>query len=207
MVTAAGLAAYARQQVGKAYLYGSFGQSVTDGFIAQKKTQYPAMYTAEYCAKAKRLIGKTAFDCVGLIKACYWNGTYDAKTDLSADGMYRAATKKGGLANLPEQPGVLVWRSGHIGVYVGGGEVVEARGIDYGVVRTKLTDRNFTNWCQCPYIDYPAVAGAASTAVKTPKQKLLDLGVIVPGDGLDHPAQPLSQGVFLEVMARALTKL
>ena len=39
-------------------------------------------------------------------------------------------------------------------VYVGGGEVIEARGHDYGVVRTKLKARPWTHWGKCPWIVY-----------------------------------------------------
>ena len=50
--------------------------------------------------------------------------------------------------------GLAVWRDGHIGVYIGGGYVIEAMGTKYGVVKTKLSERSFTNWLEIPYIDY-----------------------------------------------------
>lgn len=43
---------------------------------------------------------------------------------------------------------------GHVGVYIGNGEVIEARGHAYGVVTTKLSSRGWTQWGKCPYIDY-----------------------------------------------------
>lgn len=43
---------------------------------------------------------------------------------------------------------------GHVGVYIGNGKVVEARGHDYGVVETNLVDRGWTQWGKCPYIEY-----------------------------------------------------
>ena len=55
---------------------------------------------------------------------------------------------------MPETPGLAVWRSGHIGVYVGDGEVIEAMGTAYGVVRTKLAERSWTAWLEIPYISY-----------------------------------------------------
>ena len=51
-------------------------------------------------------------------------------------------------------PGLAVWCDGHIGVYVGNGEVIEARGTSSGVVKTKLAERHFTHWLQVPYINY-----------------------------------------------------
>ena len=47
-----------------------------------------------------------------------------------------------------------VWHEGHIGVYIGGGEVVEAMGTRYGVVKTKLEGARWTHWLKIPYISY-----------------------------------------------------
>ena len=45
------------------------------------------------------------------------------------------------------------------GVYVGNGVVVESRSVEWGIVRTFLKDRPWTNWGECHLIDY-AVAPA-----------------------------------------------
>ena len=60
----------------------------------------------------------------------------------------------GTIDTIPEIPGLAVWCEGHIGVYIGGGEVIEAMGTRYGVVRTILAERNFTHWLQVPGISY-----------------------------------------------------
>ena len=36
-----------------------------------------------------------------------------------------------------------MWRDGHIGIYEGGGNVLEFRGTEYGAVRTKLKEAHF----------------------------------------------------------------
>ena len=41
-----------------------------------------------------------------------------------------------------------------IGVYIGNGEVVEAMGTRYGVVKTKLEGARWTHWLKIPYISY-----------------------------------------------------
>ena len=43
---------------------------------------------------------------------------------------------------------------GHIGVYIGGGEVIEAMGTRYGVVKTQLAGRGWTHWLKIPGINY-----------------------------------------------------
>lgn len=153
-----GLVAYCKAQLGLPYWYGTFGQFGTLALFNQKKKQYPSKYTTGY--KSEHATQKV-HDCVGLIKGYLWSSTvndgdpkYNAKQDKSADGMYSASKVKGAINTLPETPGVLVHKSGHIGVYIGDGKVIEARGKNYGVVTTKLKDRGWEHWCECPYITY-----------------------------------------------------
>ena len=68
---------------------------------------------------------------------------------------------------MPEKPGVLVFihsaktgRMEHVGVYIGGGYCIEARGHAFGVVQTALRGRGWTHWGLCPYITYDSANGA-----------------------------------------------
>ena len=74
--------------------------------------------------------------------------------DVTADGMYSAAKEKGNINTIPEIPGLAVWQPGHIGIYIGNGEVIEAMGTQYGVVKTKLSSGSWTHWLKVPYITY-----------------------------------------------------
>lgn len=157
--TATGLVEYAKAQLGKPYWYGTYGNTATKALHDYKKKQYPKYYTAkDYPLQ----YGERVHDCVGLIKGYLWSDTptskpkYNSAQDKSANGMYNACKEKGSIATIPEIKGLLVWRSGHIGVYIGGGYVIEARGHAYGVVKTALKSRNWTNWGKCPYIEYEA---------------------------------------------------
>ena len=168
--TAVGLTEFALRawREGWGYVYGTFGQTVTQSLIDAKAGQYPRVY-AEVMGDgrtayehAQTWIGRRAADCVGLIKAYLWwrddqtGPAYTSLQDKSANGLYAAATIKGSIETLPETQGLLVWRDGHIGIYVGNGEVIESRGVEYGVIKTRLTDRNWTHWCQNPYLNYSA---------------------------------------------------
>ena len=151
-----GLVEYAKAQLGKPYWYGTFGQSASKNLHTQKKRQYPNYYKWNYAGETAKV-----HDCVGLIKGYLWcgsaNGTtpaYNAAQDKSANGMRDACTTKGVIATIPEVPGVLVFMNNHVGVYIGNGEVIEARGHAYGVVKTKLKSRAWTSWGYCPYITY-----------------------------------------------------
>lgn len=85
---------------------------------------------------------------------------YDIKYDkyqgtwMSADGAFSIAAEKGHINTMPDIPGICVRYPGHIGIYIGGGDVIEARGTKYGVVKTKLKDRPWTHWLKYPGIEY-----------------------------------------------------
>ena len=76
--------------------------------------------------------------------------------DIGADQMYRNAEVSGFMDTMPDIPGLAVWKSGHIGVYIGNGEVIEAMGTKYGVIKTKLSERGWKAWLEIPYISYIA---------------------------------------------------
>ena len=177
--TAAGLVAYAKAQLGKPYWYGTYGQKATSALLKSKRAQYPEYYDQKkYKVKFTTQYGERVHDCAGLIKGYLWSETptsapkYNAAQDWGANGMLANHCREHGpIATIPEVPGVLVFYPGHVGVYIGNGEVVEARGHDYGVVKTKLNARSWKNWGKLDVIDYsahkPAEAVKPSAPAKT----------------------------------------
>jgi LysM repeat protein len=162
--TAQGLVAYARAQLGMKYWYGCYGQRPTAELADYKHRQYPGQMTASRVEYAKaNHVGKVprVYDCVGLIKGYLWSETptsppkYNGAQDVSAGGMRNACKIKGPISSIPEQPGVLVFiGTRHVGVYAGGGKVIEAKGFNYGVVQTDLKKGAWDGWGKCPWIDY-----------------------------------------------------
>ncbi len=163
--TASGLVDYVKKtlKMNTVYMWGGIMRLVTESYISGRANQYPSWYTPARVAKFRALIGKDYYgvDCVGLIKSYYWGGVgsknYKAETDKSANGMFQVATEKGPISTLPEIPGVCLWMDGHIGVYIGNGLVIESTNntrFGDGVCQTKLSDRNWTHWLKCPYIEY-----------------------------------------------------
>lgn len=156
-----GLVEYCKAQIGKPYWYGTFGNTASSQLLTAKRKQYPSYYDqSKYKLKFTAQYGQRVHDCVGLIKGYLWSETptsapkYKASQDVNVGGMLNKATKKGKIATLPEVVGVLVFMTGHVGVYIGNGEVIEAKGHDSGVVQTKLKGRGWTDWAYCPYITY-----------------------------------------------------
>lgn len=172
--TNTGLVNYAKAQLGKPYWYGTFGDIATEALYKSKKNQYPKRYKrANYNQGWEHQYGQRVHDCVGLIKGYLWseNATakpkYNSAQDVSANGMLKKCKEKGKIATIPEIAGVLVFFDGHVGVYIGGGYVIEARGHDYGVVKTKLSARPWTDWGKCPWIEYSATASSTTTTKKS----------------------------------------
>lgn len=155
--TNTGLVAYAKAQLGKPYWYGTFGLTSTKALYESKKKQYPSQY--QWACPSNQL-GVRVHDCIGLIKGYLWSDTptsapkYNAAQDVSANGMLDKCTSKGSINSMPDVPGVLVFLPGHVGVYIGDGYVIEAKGHAYGVVKTKLAGRGWKSWGKCPWITY-----------------------------------------------------
>ena len=160
----ADLATYAIHawEQGWGYVWGTCGWVLTDELLEAKLAQYPeGVGEYEDVIRDQWLWGRVA-DCVGLIKGYGWlvpdtrtiGYAVNGMPDCGANQMFYAATVTGTIDTIPEIPGLAVWRDGHIGVYIGNGEIIEAMGTRYGVVKTKLSERGFTHWLEIPYIDY-----------------------------------------------------
>lgn len=144
------------------YVMGTYGLVLTEELLEAKLQQLPdAIEPYEDFIRANYLGLRTA-DCVGLIKGYSW---YDIDTgeiryatngmpDVSADQLYANAAEKGDISTLPEIPGLILHAEGHVGIYIGGGYAIEAMGTRYGVVKTRVANRNWTGWCKNPYINY-----------------------------------------------------
>ena len=147
---------------GWGYVWGTYGSVLTDSLFAYKLEQYPdGVGSYADFIRANWLGGRTT-DCVGLIKGYGWlnpdtmtieYGT-NGMPDLGANQMYYNASVSGTIDTMPDIPGLAVWHDGHIGVYIGGGYVIEAMGTKYGVVKTELEGRGWTHWLQIEYINY-----------------------------------------------------
>lgn len=176
MMTSKQLVAYCERVLaaGWVYWYGTYGKRCSQSLYESKKKQYPDHYTSDRTSGYKKDIasGKRCADCVGLIKSFFWtNGVFDAEPkyainncpDKSANGMIALCTQTGPISTIPDIPGLVVWKSGHIGVYIGGGYTIEMRGFAYDCVKRKVKDGPWTKWGKLPasmisYDDEPATS-------------------------------------------------
>lgn len=168
MIKASQLIAWIKQHVGDGYVYGTVGQICTVDLLKQCQSQYGAqMGDGYYCkggdytkGRCARWLGKWVCDCSGLIKAAR-KAVSGVWQDVSAQGTYDQCDTRGAIDSMPLIPGYAVFmyspakkRMGHVGVYAGNGQVVEARGADYGVVVTRLADRAWTHWGRLKWLEY-----------------------------------------------------
>lgn len=165
------LAAYAVQawENNWGYVWGTYGNVLTESLFEYKKDQYPDGVGNHADFIEDNWLGRRTADCIGLIKGYAWLNATDmtigyAKNgmpDYGADQMYQSAKDAGTLNadygsmdTMPEITGLMLWKEGHVGVYIGGGYVIEAMGTQKGVVKTELEGRGWQGWCKLPYIDY-----------------------------------------------------
>lgn len=144
------------------YVYGTYGGVLNETLLTSKISQYPDEVGGyEDFIRQHWLGGRTA-DCVGLIKGYSWYNTETAHMeigangmpDISANAMFENASEKGTIDTIPEIPGLAVWHEGHIGIYIGNGEVIQAANTNAGVVRTSISQSGWTHWLKIPYIQY-----------------------------------------------------
>ena len=88
--------------------------------------------------------------------------------DVSANGMIDLCKEQGNINTIPDIPGLVVWKTGHIGVYIGGGYTIEMRGFAYDCQRRKVKDGPWTKWGRLPasMISY----GSTGTVIETPQK-------------------------------------
>ncbi len=91
-----------------------------------------------------------AVDCSGLIYS-YASG------ERTGDAQLSAASESGSVCNgIPRVHGLGLYQPGHVGVYVGNGMSVDARGSDYGVCYSSVDYMNWKTWFKLSNVSYPS---------------------------------------------------
>lgn len=215
-------AAWLRHQAAmkRPYWYGTYYLDCTKELLEKKKAQYPSHYgegrMARYLADIEK--GQICGDCVnGAIKGAVWSELGTRKPiykshgcpDVNADGMFERCKawgmEWGGMESMPDEAGIAVRMAGHVGVYVGNGEVAEWRGFAYGCVITKLAARKWLHWYRLPWTEYVPVSenereeaagglllgtrllkkGCRGEDVRTLQRELMNLGYPLEAHGAD----------------------
>ena len=158
------------------YIWGTAGETWTAAKQAQleRTTDSDRANSRKYGSK---WIGHKVADCSGLFSWAFKQlGGYMYH---GSDTMFRkyctetGELKSGGFRSdgLIIQPGTAVFtynkdkkKYGHVGLYIGGGYVIEARGAYYGVVMTKIESRPWSWWGELKGVDYSKEASDPTPA-------------------------------------------
>lgn len=147
---------------GWGYVWGTYGEVLSEEQLISKISQYPDEVGSFEEFIRSNWLGKRTADCSGLIKGYGW---YNCETgqivvgtngmaSTNANGFYNEATEKGTIDTIPEILGLAVWNEGHIGIYIGNGQVIHASSTSTGVIKSDLESSGFTHWLKIPYIVY-----------------------------------------------------
>ena len=169
MIAAADLIVCFRQSVAEdwGYIYGMkhvmWTQARQNNYIAAYQGKDSSRQNS--CRYGAKWIGHIVTDCSGLF--AWWieqlggaiahgsNSIYDRY--CSAKGTLKNGKKSNGQELLP---GTAVFttgsdgRHGHIGLYVGNGQVIEAHGAKEGVIVSKVTDKSWKAWGELKMVAY-----------------------------------------------------
>ena len=90
-----------------------------------------------------------AVDCSGLIYS--YAGGYRVGDAQTFNSSYRGYLSDG----IPNIHGLGLYKPGHVGVYVGGGMAVDARGSQWGVCYESVYSHGWTQYFKVPGVSYP----------------------------------------------------
>lgn len=143
-----GLIEHCNSKIGTPYVFGAKGESMTQARIDQLARENPGTYTSAYKYKAAKYIGQHCTDCSGLIS--WYTGRIRGSYNY-----YDTAVERVNIDHLDESmTGWALWKPGHIGVFIGNGWCIEAKGINYGTIKTKVSATAWQKVLKLCDIDY-----------------------------------------------------
>lgn len=94
-----------------------------------------------------------AVDCSGLIKS--YNGVGGVRTDMLSSSQ-SAGLDWGYVSNgVPNIHGLGLHKPGHVGIYVGSDNAIDARGTNWGIIYGSLSSVSWVEWYKLVGVSYP----------------------------------------------------
>ena len=163
------------------YIYGETHEM----WSAEKQAAYVSRYRGDpdrqnSCEYGGQWAGHWVTDCSGLFKWAFsqLGGTmYHGSNTMYREWCTSKGTLRGGKRSDGKalKPGTAVFtgasdtQHGHVGLYIGGGKVIEAQGAQAGVTTSKVTSTKWTYWGELKGVAYGTSASASdSTPAQTP---------------------------------------
>lgn len=159
------------EKAGWGYVWGTYGHVLTRSYYEAKLEQYPEGVGNYADFIQANWLGKRTADCIGLIKGYCWfdpeaqsiGYAVNGMPDVGADSVIGLCSESGSLDTMPEIPGLVLWKQGHVGIYIGSGYAIEAMGTRYGVVKTQVAGRGWAKWGKLSCLEFVAVGEEAIT--------------------------------------------
>lgn len=142
------------------YIWGESG----DVWTAAKQAAATREQTQLY---GRKWIGHHVADCSGLFSWAFkqlggymYHGSNTMyKSYCTSKGTFKSGKRTDGQEL---KPGTALFTGtesdhGHVGLYIGGGKVIEAKGTQAGVIENKTTDKKWTYWGELKGVDYGTV--------------------------------------------------
>ena len=198
------IALAAESRVGYGYIYGATGWVCTQARLDAQAKQYPAYADKIYYYGRKLWMGKVCYDCAQLTRRAARDGGHDFVSGANSQWNMGLWAEKGEISTLPEnEKAVFLFirdsstgRMKHVGVTVGEGFAVEARGYAYGVVRRKITDGSWTHWARLADIDGQTADPPPATLQKGSKgETVVRLQTLLQAAGFSLPKYG-ADGIF-----------
>ncbi len=149
------------------YIYGAKGELCSSAHIEELIAQSPTYFSDEQKKTAARAkAGSYCADCSGFVCICSGYSQYGSYALFDIAEKKYPLTKENGkvFANGTFIPlGAIVWKPGHVGIYVGNQVVIEARSELVDVETNSIGSRDFTYCLLLPGIEY--IANPNDTAV------------------------------------------
>lgn len=143
------LVSFAKSKLDVPYVYGMKGTVMTLAKYNSLKAQWGTDCVWESDVSK---VGKVCCDCSGLISWATGITRGSSQYKSVATNVYDIST----IANAPI--GALVWKSGHIGIYIGMENgvpyYIAEDGSAYGCRKNKMANAKFTHWFLCTDITY-----------------------------------------------------
>lgn len=94
-----------------------------------------------------------AVDCSGLI--CSYNGVGGVRTDMISSSQSAGLDWGYVSEGVPNIHGLGLHKPGHVGIYVGSGNAIDARGTNWGIIYGSLSAVSWVEWYKIVGVTYP----------------------------------------------------
>ena len=170
------------------YIWGTAGEKWTALKQAniEKTTDKDRENARRYGSK---WIGHYVADCSGLFAWAFkqlGGYMYHGSNTMYKSYCTSKGTMSGGKRTDGQElkPGTAVFTGtekehGHVGLYIGDGLVIEAKGTQYGVIKSKVTQARWTFWGELKGVDYGSEPGPGPDPEKRPTLRRGDKGAYV----------------------------